>query len=273
MQTVLITGASSGIGLETAILFSEKGWNVAAAIRNFEKSGNLAKYKNVNCFRMDVTDRTSIVECVGQVIKKYGKIDALINNAGIYETGPLELTADEMIEGIVKTNINGVIFTAKAILPHFRQNKNGVIVNVSSIAGRVTFPFQSVYHSTKWAIEGFSESLRYELASLNIKIKLVEPGVVKTNLYVKTNEKDSEKYPEEYAVNFKNWHRFLMKNLQKGYLPGRDAETIFEAVTDNKNKLRYTTDFTTRAAILLHSFFPVNYFQKIISRQSKLKIQ
>lgn len=270
MKTIVITGAASGIGMATAKLFSQKGWNVAATMRHIEKSSVFTDFKNINCYTMDVTDVLSIEKCIGQIIQEYGNIDVLVNNAGIYETGPLEATSIDHIDNTIKTNIYGVVNVTKAILPHFRRNNGGTIVNISSIAGRATFPFQSVYHLTKWAIEGFSEGLRYELRKLNIKIKTIAPGSVKTNLWKDLSIQSIEKYQSEYKNDFKKWFSYLNGNIEKGFLPEHEAKIIYKAVTDGKNKFRYSTDSTTKLAVFLHSVLPVNLFQLIISKQVKI---
>lgn len=269
MKTIVITGAASGIGSATAKLFSLNGWNVAATMRNIDKADDFKDFKNINCYSLDVTSIISIESCIAQIIQEYGKIDVIVNNAGIYETEPLELATHETIDNLIKTNIQGTINTIKAILPHFRNNKTGIIVNVSSIAGRVTFPFQTVYHATKWAIEGLSEGLRYELNPLNIKVKVVEPGMVKTNLYISIPEKRFENYPIEYSGSYKKWHTYLLGNYKKGYSPDLDAKTIYTAVNQNNNKLRYSTDFNTKLVFVLRSVFSLIMFQNIVSKQIK----
>ena len=268
MKTILITGASSGIGKETAVLFAQKGWDVAATMRNPETLSLFADNNNITTYLLDVTDSGSVKSCIEKVLRDFGKIDVIVNNAGIYTTSPLELTSDEMIDNIVETNIKGVLNTTKAILEHFRKNKSGMIVNVSSIAGRVTFPFQSIYHTSKWAIEGFSESLYYELKPLNIKVKVIEPGMVKTNIYNAVIEIPSEQYPNEYQGDFKKWHRYLMKNYENGYSPKLDAITIYKAANSKHSKLRYTSDLTTKLVFSLRSLFPLSIFQGIIKKQS-----
>ena len=268
MKTVLITGTSSGIGKEAAILFAQKGWNVIATVRNAEHLTLFADVKNISTYILDVRDKGSIESCVKQVICDFGKIDALVNNAGVYTTGPLETTSNETIEDIIETNIKGVLFTAKIVIEHFRKNKTGSIVNISSIAGRVTFPFQSIYHTSKWAIEGFSESLYYELQPLNIRVKIVEPGMVKTRIYNSVLEIPFESYPNEYQTPFRKWHSYLMKNYKNGYSPKSDAKTIFKAVNSKSSKLRYTSDVTTRLVFFLRSLFPLTIFQGIIRKQS-----
>lgn len=269
MKTIVITGAASGIGKATAKLFSQNGWNVAATMRNIENAEELRKFKNINCYSLDVTNIKSIETCIAQIIQEFGKIDVIVNNAGVYETEPLESTTHEIIDNLIKTNIQGPLYMIKAILPHFRNNKTGAIVNVSSIAGRVTFPYQSVYHASKWAIEGLSEGLKYELNPLNIKVKVVEPGMVKTNLYNSIIEKRFEKYPVDYSESFKKWHTYLTGNYKKGYNPDLDAKTIYKAVTENNNKLRYPTDFNTKLVLFLRTVFSLSTFQKIVSKQIK----
>ena len=268
MKTIVITGASSGIGKETAVLFAKKGWRVAATMKNPEHLSLFADIKNITTYVLDVKDRSSIKSCINRVIQDFGKIDVIVNNAGIYTTNPLELTPDKTIDDIIETNTKGVLHTTKTILEHFRKNKSGIIVNVSSIAGRVTFPFQSIYHTSKWAIEGFSESLYYELKPFNIKVKVVEPGMVKTNIYHSVLDFPFEQYPDEYRTNFKKWHNYLMKNYKNGYLPELDARTIYKAVNSNSSTLRYTTGFTTKTVFFLRSLFPLSIFQKIINKQS-----
>lgn len=272
MKTVLITGSANGIGKETALLFAKKGWKVIATVRNLNNCEELKNKQNIHLYQMDVRNKPSIEDCIYKAINQFDKIDALINNAGIYTINPLEVTSDEIIENIIDTNICGVINVTKALLPHFRENRNGLIVNISSIAGRATFPFQSVYHTSKWAIEGFSEGLYYELEPLNIKVKVIEPGVVKTNIYNSVMNYSLDNYPTEYHDNFNKGYFSLMNNLKKGYEAELDAQTIYRAVTDNKNRLRYTTDNQTKLALLLHSLLPLSVFRKIISKISGISL-
>ncbi len=271
MKTILITGASSGIGKATAELFSRNGWNVAATMRNIEKASQFKDFNNVNCYSLDVSNIESVDKCIGQIIQEFGRIDVLVNNAGIYETGPLEGTSAENTDRLIRTNINGVVYVTKAVLPHFRKNKNGIIVNISSIAGRATFPFQSVYHLTKWAIEGFSEGLRYELKDLNIRVKSFAPGSVKTNLWNDLERQPIGTYPKEYESIFRNWFSYLNESIQKGFLPEHEARAIYRAVNDKKDKFRYSSDMNTKMATLLHAVLPINVFQRFISKQALLE--
>lgn len=155
MKTIFITGASSGIGLETAKLFQQRGWNVIATMRNPAVKHGLDKLFNVEIISCDVTNIDSIQAAVEKGVERFGNIDVLVNNAGYYLVGPLEAATSEQIQRQLNTNLLGVIETTKVILPYFRKNKSGIIINLSSIAGKVSIPLQSIYHATKFAIEGF----------------------------------------------------------------------------------------------------------------------
>lgn len=271
MKTVLITGASSGIGKETAILFANNGWNVAATMRNAGNINMFAQNKNIKTYILNVKDKASIAACIAEVINDFSRIDVLVNNAGIYTTNPLEVTTDEELEDIIDTNIKGVVYTSKFILKHFRQNKGGTIVNVSSIAGRVTFPYQSIYHTSKWAIEGFSESLYYELKFFNVKVKIVEPGMVKTNIYNAVMTLPDKEYPREYNTKFPKWHSYLVKSYRNGYSPKLDAETIYKAANSHSTRLRYTSDFSTKLVFFIRSFLPLFIYQNLIDKLTMSK--
>jgi NAD(P)-dependent dehydrogenase (short-subunit alcohol dehydrogenase family) len=269
MKTILITGASSGIGLSTALLFANRGWRVAATGRNLEKlSAAFAGVENVSLYPLDVTSPASISECVARVIADCGGIDVLVNNAGVYTTEPLETSSDEIIDSVVRTNIEGVLLVTRAVLPHFRERRAGTIVNISSIAGRISIPFQTVYHTSKWAVEGLSEGLRYELAPLGIRVRVVEPGVVKTPLYRSMGETPEGEVPEEYRHGFRNWWAFIRRSYRGGYPPEREAATVWRAVNSHCGKLRFRTDLTTRAAVMMHTLLPLRFFQWIVAKVS-----
>jgi NADP-dependent 3-hydroxy acid dehydrogenase YdfG len=226
-----------------------------------------ADHKNIRTYLLDVADRDSIAPCFERIIGDFGRIDALVNNAGIYTTAPLEVATDESIENVIDTNIKGVLYVSRAIVPHFRRNGAGTLVNVSSLAGRITIPFQSVYHTSKWAVEGFSEDLHYELAPLGIRVKVVEPGVVKTSLYREIGDSPAEQYPAEYQKSFEKWWKEVMNNYRDGYSPGREAATIWRAVNSRSSKLRYTTDFQTKALFFLRRLLPLRVFQWLVRKR------
>lgn len=237
-KTILITGASSGIGKATAIYFQQKGWNVIATMRNPEKDIELSNLESVHLEKLDVLDVQSIENAIQNGIKKFGKIDTLVNNAGYGAYGPLETFPRENIIKQFNTNVIGLMDVTKAIIPHFRQNKDGVIVNISSIGGQMTFALGSLYHGTKFAVEGISESLLYEMAEIGVKVKVVEPGFIATDFGGRSFDFQAGEVAEYQPII-----GALMKQWQDPNNtispPSLVAEVIFNAVTDGTNQLRY----------------------------------
>jgi NAD(P)-dependent dehydrogenase (short-subunit alcohol dehydrogenase family) len=163
-KTVLITGTSSGFGKVTAKLFARNGWHVVATMRNPGEQTDLVDTNDVMVTRLDLRDRESIGQAIEAGITRFGTIDVLINNAGFGLFGVFEATSREKIQEQFDVNVFGVMDVTRAILPHFRKNKGGLIINVSSGAGIFALPMISLYCASKFALEGFSESLSYELA-------------------------------------------------------------------------------------------------------------
>ncbi|MEY4756236.1 MAG: hypothetical protein RJA34_1134, partial [Pseudomonadota bacterium] len=172
-KTVLITGASSGIGKATAKRFQSAGWNVVATMRSPEDERELNNLDRVLVTRLDVLDLPSIQLAVQEGLARFGKLDVLLNNAGYGAYGPLEVTPMEKIRRQFDVNVTGLLATTQAVLPYFRAQRSGTIINISSIGGRITFPLGTLYHGTKFAVEGLSESLHFELLPLGIRVKLV----------------------------------------------------------------------------------------------------
>jgi NAD(P)-dependent dehydrogenase (short-subunit alcohol dehydrogenase family) len=179
-RTILITGASSGIGEATAALFAKKGWNVVATARRPETLAGLATLPNVLALRLDVTDEVSITEAVAAATARFGAIDVLVNNAGVGLAGPIEAVTPAQWEAQFATNLFGVAATVRAVLPRMRERRSGLIINVSSIVGRVGLPFLGVYNATKFALEGMTEAMYFELRPFGLRVKLVEPAGTKT---------------------------------------------------------------------------------------------
>ncbi|HVJ33405.1 MAG TPA: SDR family oxidoreductase [Terriglobia bacterium] len=189
-RTVLITGCSSGIGAATARLFAAKGWNVVATARRRAALEPLAHLPQVLTLSLDVQDEAGIATAIAAGIERFGKIDLLVNNAGFSLFGLFEGTSPAKIREQFDVNLFGVMAVTRAILPHFRRNKAGLIINVGSGAGIFTLPLMSMYCASKFALEGFTEALAYELASQNIGIKLIEPhgGVSSTAFGARVTE-------------------------------------------------------------------------------------
>ena len=236
-QTVLITGSSTGIGRETARLFQARGWNVIATMRTPESESELDRLDNVRVLRLDVTDEASIRDAVAEGVRAFGSIDVLINNAGFGAYGPLEATSLETIRRQFDTNVVGLLAVTRAVVPHMRSRGRGTIVNISSMGGRVAFPLGSLYHGSKFAVEGLTEALSYELGAIGVRVKLVEPGMTKSDFGSRSLVFSSDDTMPEYAA--------LVKGTVEAFatLPSAEtsdvAETIFDAATDDGDRLRY----------------------------------
>lgn len=237
-QTIFITGASSGIGKVTAKLFHEKGWNVVATMRKPQDGDELSRLDNVLVTRLDVTDQSSIEMAVAEGIDRFGRIDVLLNNAGYGAYGPLEAFPMENIRRQFDTNVIGLLATTKAVLGHMRGNGAGTIVNISSIGGQMTFPLGALYHGTKFAVEGISESLHFELAAAGIRTKIVEPGLIATDFggrsFDFTNDETMAEYQPVVQAFFGDWAQHAQASD-----PIVVAEVIWQAVTDGTDTLRY----------------------------------
>lgn len=241
-NTILITGASSGIGKATAKFFQEKGWNVIATMRTPEKEEELNQLENVHVAKLDVQNLESIKEAINTGIEKFGKIDVVLNNAGYGLMGPFEAASREKIQRQYDVNVFGLFDVTREALPHFRANKSGTFINVSSVGGRITFPMISMYHSTKFAVEGFSESLSYELEPLGIKVKIVEPGAIATDFGGRSLDMQHDPTLEDYnpMVNKLMTGMEQMMDPSNMSTPNMVAEVIYNAATDESNQMRYT---------------------------------
>jgi NAD(P)-dependent dehydrogenase (short-subunit alcohol dehydrogenase family) len=180
-KTVFITGCSTGIGRATAIGFAQQGWNVVATMRNTANANGFEKYGNISVVELDVTNITQIEKALETAEKQFGKVEVVVNNAGICVFGALEHVAESNIDKQWNVNVRGTINVTRAFIPHFKKNGKGMFINISSIAGLSTnTPVASLYSMSKFAVEGFTEGLYYELKPLNIDVHLVEPGSYKT---------------------------------------------------------------------------------------------
>ena len=238
-KTVLITGASSGFGRETAGLFQRNGWNVIATMRSPEKENELAGLQDVEVTRLDVQDEASIKSAVQAGADRFGRIDVLVNNAGYGLMGVFEAATKAQIQNQFEVNVFGAMLTTQAVLPLMRQVGKGAIVNVSTFGGLVGFPFSSLYNSSKFALEGFSEALSHELAKFNIGVKIIEPGGVPTNFRngLDIIKNDIEPYDPLMTAFFGRYVK-TTETLQKA-TPANVAGTIYRAATDESSKLRY----------------------------------
>ncbi len=238
-QTILITGASTGIGRTTALHFHAKGWNVIATMRSPEKETELAAMDGVLVTKLDVTGADSIAAAVAEGIAHFGQIDVLLNNAGYGAYGPLEAFSMEKITRQFDTNVIGLLAVTKAVLPHMRARKSGAIVNISSIGGQMAFPLGTLYHGSKFAVEGLSESLHYELAAFGVKVKIVEPGMIKTDFGGRSLDFVNDETMAEYQPTIENLFATFASAGANPSEPQVVADVIWQAVTDGTDTLRY----------------------------------
>ncbi len=238
-KTIMITGASSGIGRTTAEYFQAKGWNVVATMRAPERETELTELENVLVTRLDVQDPNSIESAVSEGIERFGKIDVLLNNAGYGAYGPLEATPMEKIRRQFDVNVVGLMETTKAVIPHFRGNHDGTIINVSSMGGKVAFPLGSLYHGSKFAVEGLSEALSYEMDTIGVKVKIVEPGIIKTDFGGRSLDLSNDETMTEYQGVIQALFGTLGHADRVESEPESVAEVTYQAATDGTDQLRY----------------------------------
>jgi NAD(P)-dependent dehydrogenase (short-subunit alcohol dehydrogenase family) len=244
-KVALVTGSSSGIGFETALLLSKSGFHTYASMRNLEKSKNITEIVNtenlpLRVIQLDVNDDISVKNAINKIIAENGRIDVIINNAGYGLFSPIEdITLDQVKEQF-ETNFFGVVRLVKEVLPVMRKQRNGIIVNVSSGAGRVAIPVSSAYVATKFALEGLSESMRYELKEFGINIIIIEPGVIRTNFVENmktagTRSRSESPYADLIGRTLKGFGG-LMDNSSP---PKLVAEAILNAITSKEPEIRY----------------------------------
>lgn len=238
-QTILITGSSSGIGRATARRFHAAGWNVIATMRSPERETELTQLDRVLVTRLDVLDLPSIALAVEAGLARFGRIDALLNNAGYGAYGPLEATSLDKVRRQFDVNVIGLIATTQALLPHFRGHRAGIILNISSIGGKITFPLGTLYHGTKFAVEGLSESLHYELEGLGIRVKIIEPGMIKTDFAGRSFDFSHDATLTQYQGVVQALLSALGPMAETASPPEMVADVIFAAATDGTNQLRY----------------------------------
>ena len=259
-KTIFITGASTGIGKATAIYFAEQGWNVAATMRTVSKGADLAKYQNIKVWPLDVMETESIKSAIEQSIAHFGGIDVMFNNAGYALGGAFEAMSDAQLRKQFDTNVFGVMNVTRTILPYFRSKKEGTIINTTSMGGILTFPLYSVYNGTKFALEGFMESLQFELRAHNIKIKNIEPGAIKTDfdnaiVFVSTPAYDGYALPT---------HHNMLKSFKQAPGPIVGAKKVWKAANDSRFRLRYPAGGLGPLLIVMRKVLPLAWFTGLV---------
>ncbi len=260
-KVVLITGISSGFGKQTAELLAAKGHIVYGTVRKEAETGNL-----VNVIKMDLTDVASIKSFVETVLLKEGKIDVLINNAGMHTGGPIETSPIENIKLQMNTNFIGMVQLTRAILPSMRKQGGGLIINFSSIGGLIGLPFQAFYSASKFAIEGFSEALRMELKQFKIKVVLINPGDFHTNNSAnRRNFLAPTGTTDPYGEQFSKTLAKIEKDESKGWDPEVLAKKIAKIVDCKNPHQKYIiASFEQKLSVILKNILPGSLFSKII---------
>jgi short-subunit dehydrogenase len=268
MKTVLITGASSGIGKATARYFQSKGWQVAATMRSLQKEKELTGLRDVKCFALDVTKPETIKKAVAQAVQSFGRIDVVLNNAGYSLLGPFETTPVEDIRRQYETNVFGLMNVVREILPHLRNNKSGTIINISSIGGRVGFPLYSLYNGSKFAVEGFSESLQHELRPLGIRIKIIEPGIIKTDFYGRSMAHTHKTGIADYDAYVERTRKKLLAMGENGISPEKAAKRIYKAAKSRSWRMRYSIGADAKAVLFIRRMLPFRFLHWMLRRIS-----
>lgn len=244
-KTIFITGASTGLGRATALLFATKGWKVIATMRNPAKETELGKVEGITVLPLDVTNPVQIAQ-TAQAALALGPIDVLFNNAGYGMAGAFEGATDEQLVDEINTNLLGVMRVTQAFLPALRERGSGTIITTTSIGGLVTFPFNAVYHATKWGLEGWSESLAFELEPFGIRVRTVAPGGMATDfssrsLVVTMHPAYAEAIGRTMAAFSKPERRSMSSTADQV------AEVVYEAATDETDRVTFVAGADAKA--------------------------
>lgn len=266
-KVALVTGGSSGIGEATAVRLAAAGFTTYAAARRVDKMNHL-KAKGIRVIDLDVTEEASMKNCVNRIIAENGRIDVLVNGAGYGSYGPIEEVPLE--EGIRQFEVNlfGAVRLIQLVLPHMRKQHYGKIVNITSMGGRLHTPFGGWYHATKFALEGMSDCLRWELKDFGIDVVIIEPGGIKTewsgiaadNL-VKTSQNTPYSAKANQMAN-------TLRNA-KGSDPEVIAEAIEKAVTARKPRTRYVKGYSAKPLLFLHAVLPDRSFDRLLNMSTR----
>jgi NAD(P)-dependent dehydrogenase (short-subunit alcohol dehydrogenase family) len=244
-KTIFITGSASGLGKAAAKLFSSKGWRVLATMRGSHIDDEVKALPKCEVIPLDIVDLGQIEAAVQRAIE-LGGVDVVFNNAGYGLVGPLEGLSDDQIVRVINTNLLGTIRVTKAFIPHFRQKHAGLFINTTSIGGLIAFPYNSIYHATKWALEGWAEAMAFELKPLGIGMKSIEPGWIVTDFL--SRSLDTGRHPA-YDAEVEKMMKTAVdpKRMESASTPEQIADVVYEAATDGKDQLRYIAGADAKA--------------------------
>ena len=272
-RTVLITGASSGIGRACALRLARRGDTVFGTTRRSvdavedELQSLLPGSRRIHLLTMDVQDEASVTSAVGEVLGRAGRLDAVVNNAGVGIAGAVEETADEEALSILNTNLLGVLRVCRAALPAMRTQGGGTIVNISSIAGRIGLPYQGLYSATKFALEGLTEALRMEVRPFGIRVALVEPGDVHTAFTDRRVLVRAAVANSPYRTGMDRTLSIVEADERGGASPDTVARCVERVICRRHPKVRYTVGpLSQRLAAELKRMLPATRFEGVLSR-------
>ncbi|WP_026708883.1 SDR family NAD(P)-dependent oxidoreductase [Flavobacterium frigidarium] len=267
MKNVVITGASGGIGKEMAFHFAQNGWNVIATMLCLSHANELAEKDNIHCYVLDVTCSESIAAAKKEIMRDFSTIDVVINNAGIGYRSFVELSEDEEIKNIVDVNYLGVVKVCRSFIPEFRKQKKGQFINITSIAGLVNLPLGSFYHSTKHAVESFSECMAYELAAFNISVATIQFGNTPSNFQSNVTKSDRSS-----LTAYNNLMDRISSIVEKKTKKNKDLKPaiikkVFKiAENPSSNFKRHTIGFDARCLNILRNNMGYRLFGKVIRK-------
>ncbi|MBB6675214.1 SDR family oxidoreductase [Cohnella nanjingensis] len=263
-KTIFITGTSTGLGRLTALHFAKAGWNVAATMRSPERETELTKHENIKIFKLDVTDVKQVQTATEQAIEAFGRIDIVVNNAGMGTYGALELAKESAIDWQFAVNVRGPINVIRAFLPHYRANEGGMFINISSLVGLTTAaPLGSLYSMSKFALEGLTEGLYYELKPLNIDLRLVEQGGSTDNDFISNIVWNSDENIKAYdALTAKLKARFESSEGRSD--PQEIVDAIFALATGESKQFRTVVGEASKGLVAMRKAMPIEaYLEKI----------
>jgi NAD(P)-dependent dehydrogenase (short-subunit alcohol dehydrogenase family) len=277
-NVALVTGSSSGIGFETSLLLARTGFHTYASMRNLEKSKNITEIANteklpLQVVQLDVNDGRSVKDAIDKIVAEKDRIDILVNNAGYGLFGSLEDISIEEVKAQFETNFFGVIRVTQQVLPVMRkQNNRCTIVNVSSVGGRIGVPILSAYQSTKFALEGLSESMSYELEPFGIRVVIIEPGFIRTNIINSSTSAKKALDPKSPYFSLmqkvENHFKSMMENASSP--PEEVARVILKALTSENPQLRYTVGNDAATIIQARMNMPDEEFRKMVIQNFSL---
>ena len=278
-KVAVVTGSSSGMGFETSLILARNGFHTYATMRKLEGEGskqiaNITKNENLplQVIQLDVNDDKSVNDAINAVIKEKDRIDVVVNNAGYDLMGALEETSMDEIKAQFETNIFGPLRVMQAVIPMMRKQGGGIIVNITSLGGRISFPLNSPYHATKFALEGLSESIQYELEPFGIKIIVIEPGGVGSNFLknLKMAEKTSDPLNSPYRSIQSSMSEYFKQWAQNVTHPSEVAKVILQAVTSDNPDFRYVVGNDAKMTLESRRSMSDREFQDMIKTQINL---